>query len=589
MPIAVALFARSVIQLAVTLGLVELATKIFLPLFNRAIESVVQLFGVSEEEAKDIVANEYLQIAEQLLIGAAVLRTQTPTVIAEKLGFTSKGWAKRLLKPATAVKLTNVTKSGLILSESLPVTALENVPTVIASLVKKVKGFEPAISFLEKQLGLTFLAFIAFNNLVDFGNWNSGAYQKTFQKIFAFVTFGTLVPDEDYRQTKTASPDVFSKVYNTYKLSGALSINDPYKMASVPFTRDNLIDLLDRVGADLLRTKHVAGTKDVLLATQLMISFDMKVAEKVLSEQPTATTSIPVPAPGAVQQVKVFTGLIQQGVLGDTAPFTARETDLIDSLDELKTAAANNLAQFLVALPGRVVYEIKIVNSVILKDGTKRVAQAQQVITGYTKSGKPILKRVLNRFAVIDVFVFTSRNVRSKIDTIILGPTDAVTLQLTAQNLVDASGEIKKTLTTTDTNQVNTIISKTPVSVVSVSPLTSPAPSPVVIPQPAPPVTQTAQPTPAPVVSTQAPVVSTPAPEKPAEPALPFVAIPPSNNPNRKKATSIAEYFDVEKLAYPTVQSRGRLYEAFGLGPENWYTGTAEQNIKLLEELKKRA
>ncbi len=603
MPVAIALFIRSLLQIAVTLGLAELASRTLLPLLNRGIQEIIELFGVSEEDAKDIVANEILQSAEFLLISAATLRARLPLAITERLGFTTKGFQMRTLAKATTAKLATKTASGILVPGGVAVATAAEATTILAKAKAVLPGVAAAAKFLEGRLNSLFLAFLVGANLIDFGNWNSGAYQKTFQRIFATISGGLLVPDEDYRKTKTASPEVFSKVYNTYKLEGAVAINDPYKQATVIFTRDALIDLVDKIGAELLHKTGKAGTKEVLLATQLFILF------APAPETPGVTTpSVPggaAPTTAAAQpaKIQVFTGIVQQGVLGDLAPFTARETDLIDSLDELKTAAANNLAQFLVALPGRIIYEIKIVNSVTLKDGTRRTGNVQQIISGYRKNGTPIYKNITNRFAVIDIFVFTARNVRSKIDTIILGPTDAVTLQLTTQNLIDVSGDLKKELTTTDTNQVNTIISQTPVSVVSESPIKPPAPPPVVSPQPAPPAASTAQPQPSGGVSAPAPVISAPAPTPAPAPAptpapapaptpapapAPKIEIPVSTNPNRLSATSIAEFFDPARTVYPSVTERGKLYEAFGLGPASWYTGTGEQNVKLLAELKIR-
>src|SRR3990167_8625286 len=95
MPIIVAQIIRTTIQMAVTLGLIELANRTLLPVLNKAISAVMQVFGVSEETAKDIIANEYLQFAEQIGIGVLALRSKLPVTIAERLGFTSKGWNRR--------------------------------------------------------------------------------------------------------------------------------------------------------------------------------------------------------------------------------------------------------------------------------------------------------------------------------------------------------------------------------------------------------------------------------------------------------------------------------------------------------------
>src|SRR3990167_5471597 len=102
MPLLIAGLLRAAIQFAVTIGIVEVASRFILPLVNKAIMEVIQIFGVPEQEALDIVANSWLQMAEQIGIGALAIKSKTPVAVAERLGFTSKGFGKRPIKPATA-------------------------------------------------------------------------------------------------------------------------------------------------------------------------------------------------------------------------------------------------------------------------------------------------------------------------------------------------------------------------------------------------------------------------------------------------------------------------------------------------------
>src|SRR3990172_3567107 len=95
MPVIVALLVRSIIQMAITLGVISFAQKYLLPLIDFALVEVMTKFGVDEEKAKDIVSNELLKYAEAIGIGVLLLRAKLPTIVAEKLGFSSKGWAMR--------------------------------------------------------------------------------------------------------------------------------------------------------------------------------------------------------------------------------------------------------------------------------------------------------------------------------------------------------------------------------------------------------------------------------------------------------------------------------------------------------------
>ena len=604
MPAIIALAIRALIQMAVTLGLITLAEKYVLPLINRGIAAIIEVFGVSEEDAKDIMANEILIFAESVGIGVLLLRTKIPTSIAEKLGFTSKGWNKRPLTGKAATVRSGTTASGIIVPGGLLVPAATEISTILTTAKSSLPGFATAFNFLAKTLGLTFLGFIAFNNLIDFGNWNSGAYQKTFQKIFAKVTFGLLVPDEDYRKTKTVSPEVFDKVYNTYKLEGAVGINDPFKKQTILFSRDNLIDLIDKVGAELLRTTQRASTKDVLLATQLFMVFSES------AEAPAATIAMAKAA--TLPQIKVFTGVLTQGKLGEAAPFIARETDLISSIENLQRAAENNLASFIMALPGKIVYEIKIVSSITTKDGFIQRGTIQRIISGYFKSGNPKYKTVVNKFAQLNIYVFTSRKVRTKIDTIVLGPVDSVAFQPKSNEIQLAEQTIKANITTADVNEIKTIITDQPPQVAAPTAFVPGPSGPTVFVNPgaiafaermgfnnfsAEGESYTKEngfwyrdrdhilAVTTPPLMVAAPAIITPAPVT----AGPSVAIPSSNNPNKCFVSTIAEFFDINKINYPKLKARAPLYEAWGLGPAAWYTGTAEQNNKLLTEFKRRS
>jgi len=648
MPAVVALAIRALIQITVTLGLITLAEKYVLPLINRAIAAIMEVFDVSEKDAKDIMSNEILLFAEQVGIGILLLRAKIPTSIAEKLGFTSKGWKLRPLTGKAATVRSGTTASGIIVPGGTIIPTIAETSGILLKAKSVLPGFATAFNVLAKTLGLTFLGFIAFNNLVDFGNWNSGAYQKTFQRIFAKITGGLLVPDEDYRKTKTVSPAVFDKVYNTYKLEGVIGINDPYKRQSLVFSRDNLIDLLDIVGADLLRTTQRASTKSVLLASQLFMIF---------AESKEAPTAIAVKtAAAATPKIKVFTGVLTQGKLGEVDPFIARETDLIDSMEELQTAAQNNLANFIMALPGRIIYEIKIVSSITTKDGFIQRGTRQQIISGYTTAGAPKFRTVINKFATIAIYVFTERNIRTKIQTIVLGPVDSVAFQPKTNEIQLAEQSIKANLITSDISEIQTIKTENDIEIkmpaiaetnyinietiitgigriadldtwnqipngalveigsleglenyrnlfvkggrtlfetksantagknvyrLNFSPQTI-LRFGAILPDGASQIVSEKN-TYATAEAAMASFIAGP------QVTLPVTAIPTSNNPNRCLTATIAEFFDVNRMVYPTVAERSKLYETFDLGLANWYTGTAEQNIKLLKELKSRS
>ena len=448
---------RYIVIAAVQLGVWALIEKYALPVINGAIQAIMQKFGVTEEHAKDIMSNDILEFGEEIGIFAVTMKSKMPLKLAELLGFTTKGWSKRALTTSVAKYLPFAASWVKVLPKGATIVSKEAAPSVIAGAVKASKGFKIAYDLVLKTLGIGFVGTLAISNVIDFGNWNSGAYQKKMQKVIAFLSLGTLTPDADYRTSKTLSPEIFDKIYNTYKIEGAQYINDPYKQQHVVFSRDNMLDFLDVIGAELLRLDGTASVKEVNLAALPFIIF------AVSEEQPAAAAE--VTAAKSVPQVKVFTGVVAQGKLAEGVTFVSRETDMIDDINELQRAAENNLASFIMALPGRIIYEIKIVSSVTSKDGFTQRGTTQKIISGYFASGAPKYKTITNRFAQLKVYIQTEKGTKTKISTITLGPVNSAEFNPTGQDITLAEQEIKNNITTTDISEIKTIETVQPIEV----------------------------------------------------------------------------------------------------------------------------
>lgn len=648
MPIIIALAIRSLIQMAVTLGIISLAERFALPLINRALQEIAKVFGVSDEVAQDIFTNELLIFAEEVGIGALTLRTKIPTKVAERLGFSSKGFAKRKLPESAQNKVAGA-KSKTIAPESAEaILSVEVVRETITNARGIIPGFGIMYDRLVGTLGVTFLAFMAAAQWIDFGNWNSGAYQKLFQKVLEKVTFGLLKPDEDYRKSRTVSADVFDKVFNTYKLEGAVGINDPYKNQSVLFTRDTLLDLTDKLGAHLLVSKGSASTKDVLTAVTLMIVFKESGTAASVPGSPAVTT--------ASVSTKVFVGVVSQGRLGGELTFTPRPDDLITSLADLQDAAQNNLAPFLASVPARVVYEIRVVPSILTRDGFRQTGTARQIEVGVKQDGTPKIKTVVNKFAVVRLYIATDRGTRSKITEIVLGPTDAVQFRPTTGELQALQDDIQKSIVTEDIGDIAANEGGGTLEIIPGEDALASAPLPSLAPEPL----RAKLTLPEGVFvdrdrnyQTLFRIVGdellsyntyddlfTELERKALAPdsgkfgripdrlrefginpdairAEPFIAdvvrkyqnkrrtvgrdvffagTAPAVSDTAKQATGSAcgvstlfEWYQQQGQALPSVEARSTLYQELGLGQSAFYTGTAEQNVKLLTELKRRA
>lgn len=337
----------------------------------------------------------------------------------------------------------------------------------------------------------------------------------------------------------------------------------------------------------------------LVFAKQWKAAADEATTKAKITAKETAKIQLPT-----IPKIQVFTGILAQGALGITMPFTTREADLITSQNQLQEAAENNLASFLVALPSKIRYEIKIVSSITTKDGETKRGSTQRIISGYYKNGRAKYKTITNKFAIINLFLWTKKQTKTKLGSIILGPVNAATFQPTNTNLDNLVEILPQSISTQNIENIKFIEISTPKIIKPIIP-TPATPTPI-IPTPATPETQPGENLYKDMTSGQ--IVAIPPEEvahrarvqvtqyipytpppipTPTEPPKPQVTIPPSNNPNKCRVATISEFFDTKRINYPKLAKRSEWYEAWGFGPANLYVGTAEQNNKVLAEIKR--
>lgn len=432
--------------MAITLGVITFAEKVILPVVNSAIAKTIELFGVSEEDAQAFVSNGVLAFAEQVAIGALTLRTKLPTKVAERLGFTSKGWGKRTYSKTGEAKLPKVASTPKVGAKPTAADA-----TVIAQEVAKTRGISfdlvsKAASIIVATLGVPVGVGLLITNTIDFGAWNSSAYQSSFQK---FLSIFGLEPDKDARAPRTTSKETFDKVFNALKLDGATTLRDPFKDTILPFNRDNLLDLTDKLAAGILIESGEVKTKVLLAAILPLVAF----AGRAPAVAAPAVAAPAVVAP-TIPQVRVVSGIVSQGIIGSTAAFTPRPDDLIEDENELKEAAHTNISPFIAALGSRLSYEIKIVPSVKTADGFTQRGTAQRVISGYNRDGSPKYRTVINKFAVAYIYVRTEKGSQTKITTLVLGPVDSVRFQAANVDIQAVATSVQQNIITPATEVI---------------------------------------------------------------------------------------------------------------------------------------
>lgn len=575
--------------------------------------------GLSESETDDAMLNTTIDAIAFTTVTVAALKTRLPIRLADKLG----------LKVGRASKTTLSTKVNEGIAQSASKGGLQS-------------------SFLKNHLGKLSFALVGsllwFPALVQqFGDQAAFAPKAAndfYEKFFGLRPFTEPDPLSSPGPFQAGE---FSDYARSLEAVGVVGIEYGFPKGTVMYSRKALAELVDYVyGQQALR-----GVSPTVAKLKPMLAPYLRTNTGVISTTSTSSTSSSVspvksggastpaaaslPAAGAGAStyvpVKVFTGVLSNGTLGAAQPFSAREDDLINSAGELRDIAQTNAAAFLAALPGKIVYEIKIVNSVITSDGTKRTGASVQVPNGVTKAGIQKYKYVTNKFAVMSLYFVKKEGTRTKIADITLGPTDVARFNPAASELAGIGVNLVQTVSTNSTNDISTIISDTPTE--SITSTSEPEPMQNYNFQPKQPgdlgyafyrrdnpngqlpsylavpdykfydmtygriseeefrrgtgsmkdytnsgyylkdgvFTKATTYLPSDLMATSAPPTTT-ATAKAAGVAA--------------KATNLSQYYAALGQPLPSLSARGQTYQSLGLGAASLYSGTVEQNTKLL-------
>lgn len=645
MPAVAAIAIRYLIMAAVQLGLWTLLEKYGIPLINKAIVGIMETFGVDEATAKKIMGNQVLIAFEEVGIFALSLKTKLPVKVAEVLGFTSRGFVKATLTKEIEAKIG----SKVVSTATKAATTAEEAST-ISKVVSATRGLSltkinTVLSVLAKVIGIPVGVFYALAQYIDYAAWQN-PFQKFFQGIMGFIG---IHPDTPLPKAGVVSDDTWKRIYSTVEQWKPVGMTFPISGVDKPYSRKNLVDLVDEVAAHIVKTGGDATYKNVIGAMMSLLQFNGQEPSPAVFPTAQSTNSVVQSSPS----VQVFSGVVSNGVLGNGLQFTPRPDDLIENAGELQEAFNNNVAPFLLSLSSRIKWEIRLVSSVITKDGFRQTSTTQKVSNGANRDGSLKYKTVSNKFAVLDLFITTDKSIRTKLTSLVLGPTNAATFNPTPQDLNAIAFAVGKSVATTSLNDVHTIASNTPTVAVPINepPVIYAAVLPPTRKFSAPPGATTPEyhlasngkgglinaektdmqdllgsgndvydiyrtvideynfngaptinsaivnwaknlspyeidqmrvfykggvavvPAPVPVV---APVVVEPTPS-PINPNLPQTA---------QVATTLSDFYGALGQTLPNVDTRSRIYQELGLGQAVYYTGTSEQNTRLLQALK---
>lgn len=550
MPLVLGAFLRQIVMAVASGAVVTGAQNLLDGTFKKLVEELSDTEGLTETEAKDVVGNILLDLAINSTAVMAVLKTGAGVKLAEFLGLKSRNFSKAALTPKAEKAVERLAADGG------------------KGLVMRVFGG------ISKGLLLTTAGFWLISALAQIVEplWYQPAQ---IQRVFSALGLNITVPGAE----PTAKPGPFgsdsSVTFSDYAASleaaGVKGINNPITRQSMLYSRDLLAQLVNYVyGQEIL-----AGRSPAVKALIPLISPYLVI--------PSAGTSLPSPTVSGASQSslpKVYTGIVSQGVIGKGVAFEPRPDDLIESVEELRAAAANNLAPWLVSLPGRVIYEVKIVSSIITRDGFKQTGTVQQIPNGTYSDGRPKYKTVYNKFATLNLYILTDKGSRTKIATVVLGPTNSAKLVASQTTLRDVETNLGSIVTTSDIKDI-TGIETTAAVVVS----TPPAATPVTPSAP-----RNAEGVPTNAIKIAA---EDDAPEGwNVQRVASGLYAWPNTAPQTvagANATTLSEWYKAQGESLPSVQERSVIYQAVGLGQANFYTGTAEQNARLLAGLKDRA
>lgn len=526
--VALYAFLRQVVMAVASGAVVTFGQELLDGTFKELVYEIRDTENVTEQEAKDIVANILLDLALNSASIMVVLKTGVGVKLAEWLGLTSRKFGKAALTPAAETAAAKIAADGG------------------KGMAKRLLG--KIVKILGKGTGVFWL-FAALTQIIEPLWYQPGQIQRVLQSVGIDVDVPGAAGTQAPGPFSADSSVTFTDFAKSIEAAGVKGIQNPGAYQSQLYSRENLANLVNYVyGQNLLQGKNLKVADLLPLLSPYLVGASSSATLPSPTTSVATTPSIP----------KVYTGIVSQGVIGKGLAFTPRPDDLIESIEELRQAAANNLAPFLETVLGKIIYEVKIVSSIITKDGFKQTGTVQQIRSGTTATGAPKYKTVVNKFATLNLYVMTDKGVRSKISTIVLGPTNSAKLSVGINDIREVETSLPSLVTTNDINEITGIETAKAVTV-STPPSAGGAPVPDL---------GTGS------VVTPASPVSTPAP----------VTAVPGNN-----ALTLFDWYRAQGQSLPSVEQRSIKYEELGLGQKSFYTGTAEQNSKLLAMLKREA
>lgn len=247
--------------------------------------------GLDDDDAKAHTANTFLDVAIASGVTFAMLRSKLPAKIADRLGFTTKGFQKRQLSPAGKAKVSGKKEPTQAATKKSRADIDQ-----LASTVAKTKGVNllkvgALLFFIDQLIALPTRIFQTAAQYIDYANWE-GPYQGTFQKILSKVGFE---PDKPMPKASAVSDEVWKKIYTVIEELNPKGVLFPFSGETRPYSRANLADLVNEIAANIIKDRGDATFKNVMGIALPLI----QLGEKATTPKTTTTVSTPAISSGA--------------------------------------------------------------------------------------------------------------------------------------------------------------------------------------------------------------------------------------------------------------------------------------------------
>lgn len=415
MPVILAALVRPVIVFLLQMAGTAIAGFALEKILYAVIDALQKYYEIPEDDAVIITANWLAWGVAYTVGGAATIQSKLPVTLARKLGFSGDKIARRVVSEATAKKILAV--------------------DAVAKTGGAKKALETAFKVIAIPGGIVWLM-VGLANVIEPGIYKPEQTNAVYEQLGIPWKYPTNGGSE---RLSTFTAKEWREFITGLQQAGVTGLRDDTRGTTLSFNERNAAALLVRLsGQAALKGENLTPKKAKEAIAPYLVRNGI-VDETKVQQAIKGTSAVGAAAANNTQSVAQQVKIVAREVL----PFEPRDNDIIESEEELRQAAHNNLSAFISALGGRIACEIRTVPNIKLRDGNIVYGTNVQVQSGIDSKGNPKMKTVRTKFAVLDVYVLDENGKRLKVQTITLGPTDAANYNPSSADLADVGDTLQ--------------------------------------------------------------------------------------------------------------------------------------------------